>query len=245
MASCDENGVASAPRWVTVDGHTNFRDIGGYQTVHGRRVRFGLLYRSDAGRDTWIAEAAAALGLATIFDLRTTDECLAAGASHVQESALPRRLHVPLFEAIPSHWSRPTDLTTGAIADRYLEMLDAGVHQLAAIVEHLASEESLPAVIHCVAGRDRTGIVVACLLSLVGVPDDVVADDYALSPPVQLTPEQATSVGAEELVVDRSVALQFLARIRRRYGSLARLVQKEGITHEQLAQLNERLLIRA
>lgn len=242
MPPTEDSQAVSAGRWVTVDGQTNFRDIGGYPTADGRRVRYGLIYRSDEGRGGSLAYAAAALGLATILDLRASDERLGDGNGHDGQATRSQRLHVPLFEAIAPSWSSPTDLMADAIADRYLEMLNAGAHQFAAILGHLASPDCLPAVVHCVAGRDRTGIVVTCLLSILGVSDDIVADDYALSPPMRLNPEQVTSVGAEVFAVDRRVALGFLARIRAIHGSAELLARKQGVTDEQLALLYERLV---
>jgi protein-tyrosine phosphatase len=229
-------------RWVNVDHHANFRDIGGYPTLEGRRVRSGLIYRSDAGARGSLADASVALGLATILDLRTGDECVVDGAHQGREVTTARRLHVPLFEEISANWSEPTDLRADAIADRYLEMLSAGAHRFAVLLRLLASADSLPAVIHCVSGRDRTGIVVACLLSIIGVSDDLVADDYALSPPIRLNPKQAMAFGAETAEVDRRVALRLLVRIRASYGSVAELAFKQGVPHEQLALLRQRLV---
>jgi hypothetical protein len=165
-------------------------------------VRSGLIYRSDAGARGSLADASVALGLATILDLRTGDECVVDGAHQGREVTTARRLHVPLFEEISANWSEPTDLRADAIADRYLEMLSAGAHRFAVLLRLLASADSLPAVIHCVSGRDRTGIVVACLLSIIGVSDDLVADDYALSPPIRLNPKQAMAFGAETSLLE-------------------------------------------
>jgi protein-tyrosine phosphatase len=87
--------------------------------------------------------------------------------------------HLPFIETIPDpeEFDRRPDL----LQSQYLEMLDTSGDQIVAALRVLASPDALPAVFHCTAGKDRTGLLSAIVLSLLGVPEDTVVADYALS----------------------------------------------------------------
>src|SRR5579859_6412456 len=141
----------------------NFRDLGGYATRDGRMVRWRTLFRADGlNRLTEEeAEQLRGLGIVTVIDLRTVEE-LARGRA-------PERLagafhHLPMFDVVPD-WSAEPDVASPTfLADRYVEMLESGRDAVARALQVLADPSSLPAVFHCAAGKDRTGIVAAVVL---------------------------------------------------------------------------------
>jgi len=159
----------------------NFRDLGGYAGEDGRTVRWRRLFRADGLNrlQPEEEETFAALGIATVVDLRTIDEAEHGGRfpTHVWDVTYR---HLPLFDVLPD-W--PEDIGDPALylAQRYLEMYATGHDTIVTMFELLADEASYPLVFHCAAGKDRTGIIAALVLDVLGVASDVIAGDYALS----------------------------------------------------------------
>jgi protein-tyrosine phosphatase len=174
----------SSERFVSLDGCFNFRDLGGYPAADGRTVRRALLYRSDALHRLTArgAEAFRALTIVTVIDLRTPAE-LARHAWQPPPGWPGQLLHVPLRQAIPDWTAYPSGQldAPGFAARHYLETTERGHAAIRKVVETLADASRLPAVFHCAAGKDRTGIIAALTLALIGVPAEPIADDYALS----------------------------------------------------------------
>lgn len=171
--------VLSRARHIGCDGAFNIRDLGGYDTADGRSVRWQMLYRAD-GLHRIPAEATSSLdrlGWRTVLDLRTAGE-VDAGAFGPEG---PEVIHLPILRAT---WGVPEDTDiepVSFLSTHYLQMLDEGAVAIAAAFAILASPARLPAVFHCSAGKDRTGVLAALVLSALGVPDEVVAADYHLS----------------------------------------------------------------
>lgn len=171
-------------RHLSWPGCVNFRDAGGYQTSTGKLVPRGRIYRSGQLSDVDAVTAGridVELGLRTIVDLRTSMERRVFGPGALGDLGRITHWHMPLFETIRPQWDLPADWTYRAIAGRYEEMLEDGAATVALLLRRLAKRDAYPVLIHCAAGRDRTGIVIALLLSLLGVEDEVIAADYALS----------------------------------------------------------------
>ena len=169
-------------RHIGCDGAFNIRDLGGYATDDGRAVRWHTLYRADGLHRIPPGAAAAVepLGWRTVVDLRTNGE-VDAGAFDGSALVGLEVVHLPMLRET---WGIPevTDIEPiEFLSTHYLEMLDAGAPSIAAAFAILASAERLPAVFHCSAGKDRTGVLAALVLASLGVPDDVIAADYHLS----------------------------------------------------------------
>jgi protein-tyrosine phosphatase len=185
--------AAAKGRRLPADGTLNLRDVGGYPVAGGGTIRWRTLLRSDALHRLDLDGQAmlAEVGLRTVVDLRTPMEAEAApsalngaagGASVRQVSLLgddPQTL--PL--------EPPVELS-----DIYRYMLLHRGDEIGLAVKALCAEAALPALVHCSAGKDRTGIVVALTLSAVGVPDLFIAADYALSGTF-LDPETTPAIG--------------------------------------------------
>jgi hypothetical protein len=153
-------------------GLQNFRDLGGLVTNTGLRVRHGVLYRSDAPRLGDPPPPAEAWPPATVIDLRSSSESegVLAAASEVH--------HIPLMgeASIVRLADRPVPREMG-LAPIYLKTLRRGGPPIARIAQLIGASAG-PTLIHCTAGKDRTGLVVAVVLSAVGVRRDAVIADY-------------------------------------------------------------------
>jgi protein-tyrosine phosphatase len=172
--------VTDFDRRIPFEQVFNFRDLGGYAGVGGATVRWRRLFRADGlNRLQPEEEAFAKLGIATVVDLRTVEEVGHGGRfpTHVWDVAYHHR---PMFDVLPD-W--PADIGDPALylAERYMEMFTAGQASIAAVFGLLAVEDSYPLVFHCAAGKDRTGIMAALALHTLGVDDETIAADYALS----------------------------------------------------------------
>ena len=158
-------------------GCCNFRDLGGHR-VPGGLTRRGRLYRSDSLASASPAQQANfnAWRFATVIDLRTPHEVARGGryTSGADYYNLP--LGDPVAEVTATGWS-----SAEHVAARYFDFLVESEASVRKSLPVLSDGAAYPAVIHCSLGKDRTGILVALVLSLVGVDDDGVAADYALS----------------------------------------------------------------
>lgn len=180
-----------------IPGIMNLRDVGGYPTAEGGRVVLGRLYRSgqlnfedEAGR-----AAFASLGVTTVFDLRSVAECRArpdcvpAGISQVHLDVLADHkssLVAHLVDLYKDPVAANELLRSGTIQQHYLDTYTQMVCSAAACAAYRQmfmqiAELNEPALFHCTAGKDRTGWAAAALLSLLGVPPQIVLEDYLLS----------------------------------------------------------------
>lgn len=168
-------------RHLSFDQLHNFRDLGGYPTADGRTVRWGLLFRSDSlgkleGGD-W--ERFLGLGIENVIDLRYPWEIEAKGRVPGHPSFAYHNLsveHRPYDQA-----ALGPDVEPGPyLAERYLEVAHDGVAELRLALEVLAYQDG-PAVFHCASGKDRTGLLAAVVLTLLGVSEQDIVADFALT----------------------------------------------------------------
>ncbi len=173
-----------AERLIRFDTCFNFRDLGGYQTGDGRRVRWKTLYRADTlhrleGPDL---DVFLELGLRSIIDLRSRHELDDHGRFR-HDGALVVH-HVPMIDVVggPRRPIQPApDAPLRSVGEGYISMADEGRPAIGAAITLLAEPGALPAVFHCTAGKDRTGILAAIVLSALGVRDEDIVDDYMLT----------------------------------------------------------------
>ena len=171
--------VDARDRHIKCDGVFNLRDLGGYAKPDGRRVRSGVVFRADGLHRIPPDEAHALghLGWRTVIDLRTKTE-VAAGAFQADGVEV---INLPMLR---DTWGVPeaSDIDpVEYLSTHYLQMLEEGAAAIAEAMAILGSPVRLPAVFHCSAGKDRTGVLAALVLSVLGVPDDIIAIDYHLS----------------------------------------------------------------
>ena len=173
---------------VPLEGTLNFRDLGGYPASSGV-TRWGLVYRSDklSALSDADLEHLTGLGLRTVCDFRYDRELdedpsrLPVGATVVRLAVgsaagdNPRNLE-DLIRA-----GEITHVTAETMAVGYLAMLENQAALFGDLIRIVADPEQHPVVIHCTAGKDRTGLGAALILGAAGVADDVIVEDYALT----------------------------------------------------------------
>lgn len=172
--------MVAGERRLPFAGPTNFRDLGGYPTATGGRTRWGRLFRSDALHRLTPEDLVAfeRLGIRSVIDLRSEAERRRA------PNLVPSR-DLALLE-IGGEAPRFDHLRRAADGERwlreqYLHMLAHAGPQFGSLLGGLTEPGGVPAVFHCVAGKDRTGMVAALLLTWLGVDRETVLDDYELT----------------------------------------------------------------
>ena len=185
-------------RWLPLEGATNFRDIGGYRAADGRRVKWGMVYRSDR---LWrLTERDLArlsqLGLKQLFDLRTPEE-QAMQPNRLPESDPPAVVTLTIspqangaleeLMRLGRIWEKidATDIsaddTRRVMCRFYRSYVVDHTAEYGSFLRRLAGAGRYPALVHCAAGKDRTGVAAALVLRTLGVSRDQILDDYQLT----------------------------------------------------------------
>ena len=240
-----------AERSIVFDNVFNFRDLGGYRGDGGRTVRWGRLFRADdlcrlADADvTRLAD----LGIRTVVDLRRPVEIKNLG-------------RVPAggytwVNAYVVHPEWPADDHVAAdgridyLLERYLEMVEHGGAAIGQALRLVADASAAPLVFHCVSGKDRTGLVAAFTLHLLGVGDDDIAADYALSEAAEplnfhwyatRDPTVTDRRWERYTVTPREVIPALFDALRRRHGSVRGYLGSVGVTDADVESMRAHLL---
>ena len=173
-------------RHVPLEGAQNFRDTGGYATASGASVRWRTLFRTGSLADVTPGDIGTLheLGVELAFDLRTQAERDDLGVAPLAEHGVSVR-HLPLVEELrPSLYpvkAPVRDWTPEDYAVQYTWLLEQGRGAIGTVLRALAEERPAAAAYYCTAGRDRAGLVTAVILRTLGVSDDTIAEDYALT----------------------------------------------------------------
>jgi protein-tyrosine phosphatase len=231
---------AFAPdRHLRLPGTRNLRDVGGYPAGAGRRTRWRTLFRTDALDSLPDASKVRVreLGVRCIIDLRWPHELAASPSVFAADS------HV-LYHSIPLLDDDPSPVI--GLAATYRHMLDERPAQLAEVARTLLEPAGLPAVIGCAAGKDRTGVTIALLLSAIGVPADVVIADYILTGPAFATAEPDPHLNdwraePHELECPPEHMQAMLEHLERRHGGAAALLRRNGLGQADLDRLADLL----
>lgn len=181
----DSSPTGSPARHLALQGASNFRDLGGYPTADGRTTRWRHIFRSNhLGHLTpEDIDVVRALGVRSAFDFRGAEE-RTAGICVVDEIAVHS---LPIEPTVVA--ALRAELAKGALTapvalelmrGSYRNYVRHATHSFRALFGHLL-EDRAPLVIHCTAGKDRTGFASALILHALGVPDDVIAEDYLLT----------------------------------------------------------------
>jgi protein-tyrosine phosphatase len=240
-------------RHIEVEGSHNVRDLGGYPTADGSTTRWRVLIRAGALDNVTPtgAQQLADYGVKTIVDLRDEREA----RDFPDRFAQPTQyLNVPFFGdhlSADESWKQAMNISP-TLDELYHHYLDRCQPQLGAILA--AVIESAPGTLfHCYAGKDRTGLVAALLLHSVGVPAEVIAEDYAqtgqrIAHLVVQWREYTIKNGGDLRITERDsgsaaetmlAALDYLAV---RYGGVASYLRLCGVTDPHLARLRTLLV---
>jgi protein-tyrosine phosphatase len=183
--------VVAAERRIPFEAVSNFRDLGGYRTRSGRRVHWGRVFRSDALHGMTEGDLAMyhALGLRAVYDLRGEVE-VAEQPNPMPSRSLPI-LTRPVGDGTPVAFDGTTsDDGERVLADIYVRSIDHAAARIGELFSALTEPDGLPAVFHCHAGKDRTGLVAALLLEALGVERESILDDYELTARYRLRAQQ-------------------------------------------------------
>ncbi|MYE85403.1 MAG: tyrosine-protein phosphatase, partial [Gammaproteobacteria bacterium] len=166
-------------RLLPLEGGSNFRDLGGYRTADGQTVARGMLFRSGAMTGLTDADMAYldGFGIKTIVDLRSNEEI----SLYPNHWAAKHRIEVVTGDySFAAMMSGEESGERPAMGELYPRLLESIGPQIKNYFDE-ALGEGAPMVVNCSAGQDRTGIVSALMLLLLGVPEPTVIEDYLLS----------------------------------------------------------------
>jgi protein-tyrosine phosphatase len=224
------------PRLLPIPGVRNLRDLGGLGAV-----RRGLLYRS-----AWLTELTpegarelAALELRSVLDLRDP----------IELHRFPDRTHdldveLANFPFLPQDG---VDYAALPLDEVYRQIIDTGGPVLVALLRRLLEPGTLPALVHCAVGRDRTGVAVALLLALLEVPDAEIVADYLLSNeglgmldgPVEY--RDVNGVVRLSYPVEARLIEGTLTRVREQHGSVETYLTQHGLKPAEVTALRSTL----
>ncbi len=254
----------AAERELPLKSVVNFRDLGGYVTADGQRVRWGRVYRSGAlgelnDEDTAYLQR---LGLRLVCDLRSQEE-VNRDPDKLPFKPTPHYVHTPLYsgKTTSARWQvlfyNAQQLYDMMIEAYTQHMVDGSAAVFGDLARRMAVQSNLPALVHCTAGKDRTGITSAMLLMLLGVADDLIVADYSLSNAhyagfsriVQPSLKKVARLGVTVddlqplLTAPPDSMRRVLAYIREHYGTAeAYAKDKAGLSDEEIAALKATLL---
>ncbi|KAI1487961.1 protein-tyrosine phosphatase-like protein [Biscogniauxia mediterranea] len=244
------------PPFVFLDGTFNTRDLG---LVPGSPLRANFAYRSGALgllTDNGRAVLTGKLGIRRVFDLRSPEE----------RAKMPD----PVLDDVENTWIESTRPDSSPMLanfvegggengyrDMYLEVIDVYQDSWKAILEHIRDRPQEPFLVHCTAGRDRTGVLAGLLLALAGASEDVIILDWLLSrigtEPVRQMLLQFALLGSDASSQDqpgfynltslrRSCWETYAAALQKRYGGPEKFVTDQlGFSQEDLAKIKQNL----
>ncbi len=246
--------LSGAPydRHISLEGAVNFRDLGGYRSADGRTIRWRSLFRADdlSRLSRPDREVVRTLGIATVIDLRTRAEV---EMERFPVDEIPVGFHhLPLTADLPPF----ADFLGGpeVFAEHYLDIARKSGDQMARALAIVAQPGTHPVIVHCAAGKDRTGVLVAVLLALLGVPDETIAEDYALSARamdavlhrlLDRLPEQEQEIRAVAATMFSATPANIhalLDGLRAEHGSVESYAAAHGVGADVVTSLREALL---
>ncbi|OMD60996.1 MULTISPECIES: tyrosine-protein phosphatase [Paenibacillus] len=237
-------------------GILNFRDMGGYTTLDGRRVKRGLFFRSAelTGMTEQDVELFQSLGIKTIFDYRGVEEVrlkpdpVIPGVNNISIPALVEEVPGDMRDVVGSEFLK--HFTADFLANMYLNMAFNNP-SYKRLMETIMLPDQYPILHHCAGGRDRTGVGSAFIFLALGVPKETIVEDYLISnltlAPMNeqikaqvsqhLSPEEVDKVMAS-LELRREFMEAIFSAIDERYESIEAFLEQEfAITAEKREQL--------
>ena len=237
-------------RRLEIEGAFNVRDIGGYTTETGRRTRARMFLRADdlSRLSPSAQQALIDYGVRTVIDLRKTGEVEGCPDVFSGSSDIVYR-HINMIGDSDDSGIRRSGGIVERIQRSYTSWLDLRQPQIRDILAVMAEPEAQPVLYHCAGGKDRTGVISALLLGLAKVPDDTIAEDYALTgryiwdrflayPEESDVPTRfADWEEYQHEACPHGVMLKVLEHIRDRYGGVDVYCRTVGLAGDQIASL--------
>ncbi|HEX5586927.1 MAG TPA: tyrosine-protein phosphatase [Acidimicrobiia bacterium] len=232
-------------------GYVNFRDLGGHRTSTGT-VRTGRVFRSDSLAHCDASDIGRLVGshhVRTVIDLRREHEVEAAPMDALQTAGV-RVEHLSLIDpAVPA--LETPDLVDSTLAERYAAILHSSGSQFVSVLRLIADDTNHPLVFQCAVGKDRTGLVAAVLLQILGVDDDAIAADYARTAAVvDLLLARLTAVapdrqppGPRIMSAEAATMRSALDWLRDHHGGAEPYALAHGLTEAEIAALRGSLVV--
>lgn len=225
------------PRVIALQGCSNLRDLGGYRTADGRRLRMGRVFRGASLANLTDADLVrfAALGIRTVCDLRGAQESGRA-PSRLPDADAPEVVRLPIEPRIGASLRDllARNATAGedmfaVLQTAYAAYASEHLPRYRAIFALMLEARRLPLLFHCSAGKDRTGFGAALLLTALGVPQETVIADYLATNRIwrrehALPPDTPPALRDTLLTAHRPLLEGALTQALDRYGSLERLM---------------------
>ncbi len=234
------------PRALRFPDLLNARDLGGYPTVDGGATRWRSLLRADDPGQLTAAglQSLADFGLQTVIDLRWPEEVAASPNPLARGLRDVQYRHVSLLTQSAAAWSRLS--VEGPKEQWKCEVLTHVRPQLKEVLQIVAAAAPGPLLFHCVAGKDRTGVIAAVLLALAEATPDAIAHDYSISAEhlrdayLLRYANQDRAQVLEAVRCPAQGALRMLEYLER-YGGVRGYLREIGLSPEQVARLRARL----
>ena len=240
---------------LRIDGLVNVRDLGGLHTKDGRTVRSRQVIRSDNPKgmtDKGQEDLAETVAPALVVDLRMVLEVEREGYTIGHDPA--RVVNLPM---LPQSGVTPEQIEAGAadnLVEDYARQIEVNAAPIIEALRLIADPGNRPVVVHCTAGKDRTGLVVAMLLDILGVEHEVIVADYHVTTanmaPIlerirgaQVFKENGLASAPDWIFESEPETMRaFLARMTQAYGGAEQWALAKGLTAAEIAQLRATLL---
>jgi len=235
------------------EGLFNFRDVGGLTTERAEGIKRNVLFRSDAFGDASEGDVQRLMEdfcINRVIDLRTDREVTSENPSPILKDGVSYRRRVIDSGPGSAIENAPPG---GRLALRYLQYFDYGRESIVSAVRDLSEIGEWRTVIHCRAGKDRTGVVTAAVLGLLGVSNEDIAEDYSLTalamPQIMNRLRQSPTYSEnvkklpdEMYSATKETMLKFLELARQELGSFESWMLSNGVTSIEIDQLRKNLL---
>ena len=257
MADTRQDDRPTTTRWLGLDSVLNLRDVGGLPVTGGGSVRPGTLLRSGSLSRLTAADAATLVdeyGLRTVVDLRTPDELATDGPTALARAGVATA-HLPLMADMDEAMAQVRDDADAVrtLAQAYRAFLDLRGEHLVTAARLVAWTGTGSVLVHCAAGKDRTGVTIAVLLTAVGVPRDAVLADYDATNEVidDVIASLEDLFGGPEGIARIPLALRIaqpdalaevLDALDREFGGAAGWLRSRGMDNTELELLRHRLV---